>query len=269
MSRSLVLACLLLAPADAFMIQVGTHGASQNVIQSSSHLSVDVPRVNIASVRMDAAADAKAAKVEAAKEKAAKAKAAKAEVADEPVAKEETPEEIAAREEAEKKAAEEAAKKKAEEEAAAKKAEEEAKRAEEEAARVAAVKAAAIDKAKMAVERAGADFGIAKGRYVKRWTVEAVKEGDSNLAALTELNKDLFDNVGVVVSLVEGGDARCVAMVGALDELQKALTGELITPASQILPTVITVKSKGGLSGQRPLEVKSTISTNNGCWPYS
>ena len=198
-------------------------------------------------LRMDADADAKAAKVAAAKAKAAEAKAAKADAADaaEDAAeeKEETPAEKDAREAKEKAEAE--AKAKAEAEAAAAK-----KKAEEEAAKAAAIKAAAVADAQAAVNMAGKEFGYAKYSFVVRWTEEAIAVGDGNWAALTEEVEDLCNHIALPKAFLDRGDAKCVAMIKALDQLQVALTGELATPAADLVPKDIRMKNRVGLVGK-------------------
>ena len=172
---------------------------------------------------------------------------AKAEAKAEPEAKEEvaeeTPEEIAAREAEEAKAKAEAEKKKAEEEAAK-------KAAEEKAAREAAIKARAIEKASEIVLTAGTEFGYTREAYVKDFFMPQALACEDKLDALVELKLELFDQIGVVTPLIERGDAKCVAMVKGLDELQTALIGKLEKPTADMLPEVITLKSKGGASGQ-------------------
>ena len=199
-----------------------------------------------------AAADDKAAKAAATKAKAAKAKAAKAEAAkeDAPEAKEETAEEKEAREAAEKAEAEAKAKAEAEAEAAKKK-------AEEEAAIAAERKAAAIQEARAALNMAGKDFGYNKEAFVVRWTEEAIVEGDGNWAALTDEVPDLCDNIGVAKAMLERGDAKCVAIIKALDQLQVALTGQLAAPAADLVPTVITIKNRKGLVAKSYAREKS------------
>ena len=183
-------------------------------------------------VLMAADADDKAAAVKAAK--AAKAKTAKApEAADAVDEPEETPEEKAAREAAEKAKAEAEAKAKAE-----------AERAELEAARAAERKAAEVKKAGAAVKTAGKQFGYPQQEYILRWTEGAIEVGDDNWAALTEEVPDLCDHIGLAKALLERKDAKCVAMVKALDQLQRALTGKLEIPAADLVPVSITIKNR-------------------------
>ena len=80
-----------------------------------------------------------------------------------------------------------------------------------------------------------------------RWTEEAIEVGDDNWAALTEEVPDLCDHIGMVKSLLQREDAKCVAMIKALDQLQKALTGKLEIPASDLVPASITIKGRQGL----------------------
>ena len=260
MSRAMacrsLLVCVVLVGTDAFML---APFAPRTAIVAPG-LIPNGARV-LLPLRMDAAADDKAAAVEAKKaamaaKKAAAPKAAAADkAADAADEKEETPEETpeakAAREAAEKAAkvaeAEAKAKAAAEAEVAAKKAEAEAARAEAEAARAAERKAAAVQKAQTAVNAAGKEFGYIKEQYVVRWTEEAITEGDGNWAAMTEEVPDLCDNIGVAKRLLENEDAKSVAMIKALDQLQKALTGELAIPASDLVPENITIKNRKGL----------------------
>lgn len=184
-------------------------------------------------------------------------KAAAAEVADAAVEKEETPEEKLAREATEKAEAEAKVKTEAEAEAAKKKAEAEAARAEVEAARAAERKILAIQKAKTAVNTAGKEFGYIKEQFVVRWTEEAIVVGDGDWAALTEEVPDLCDNIGVVKALLEREDAKCVAMIKALDQLQVALTGERVIPASDLVPERVRVKDRKGLVAKSYAREKS------------
>ena len=94
---------------------------------------------------------------------------------------------------------------------------------------------------------AGKEFGYIKEQFVVRWTEEAIEVGDDNWAALTEEVPDLCDHIGVVKSLLQREDAKCVAMIKALDQLQKALTGKLEIPASDLVPASITIKGRQGL----------------------
>merc|ERR1712194_615126 len=87
--------------------------------------------------------------------------------------------------------------------------------------RAAEKKAAAVEKAKTAVNMAGKEFGYIKEQFVVRWTEEAIEVGDDNWAALTEEVPDLCDHIGVVKSLLQREDAKCVAMIKALDLLRK------------------------------------------------
>merc|ERR1712123_205065 len=64
---------------------------------------------------------------------------------------------------------------------------------------------------------------------------------------LTEEVPDLCDNIGVVKALLEREDAKCVAMIKALDQLQVALTGERVIPASDLVPERVRVKDRKGL----------------------
>ena len=234
MYRALIVACVLVVATDAFIVPLTSRSAMFAPSLKPSGERVLLP------LRMDA--DAAAAKAKAAKAKAAKAKAAKATAAtsDETPEKEETPEEKAAREAKEKAEAEAKAKAEAEEEVAKKK-------AEEEAARAAKIKAAAIQEATKAVNMAGQEFGYGKERFVVRWVEEAIVEGDGNSAVLTEEIPDLCGNIGIAKALLECGDAKCVAMTKALDQLQAALTGEVATPASDLVPAEITIKNRPGL----------------------
>ena len=240
-----LLACAVLVVTNAFtLLPLAPRDAMTAAPGLKNHARAVLP------LRM-AADDEKAAKVAAAKAKAVKAKAAEKEAPEE---KEETADEKAAREAAEQAAAEAAAKAEAEPEAAKKKEEEiaarAAKRAEEEAARAAKIKADKTEKAKTAVNKAGKEFGIGKELFIARWTEEAIVVGDGDWAAMTEEVPDLCDNIGVDKALFERGDAKCVAMIKALDQLQVAITGELATPASDLVPAFITLKNRPGLVGK-------------------
>ena len=229
-----LLACVVLMATDAFTL---VPLASRSPIIARS---MPFPPVLMAADADDKAAAVKAAK--AAKAKTAKAKAAKApEAADAVDEPEETPEEKAAREAAEKAKAEAEAKAKAEAEAKAKA---EAERAELEAARAAERKAEAVKKAGAAVKMAGKQFGYPQQQYILRWTEGAIEVGDDNWAALTEEVPDLCDHIGLAKALLERKDAKCVAMVKALDQLQKALTGKLEIPAADLVPVSITIKNR-------------------------
>ena len=236
-----LLACAVLVVTNAFtLLPLAPRDAMTAAPGLKNHARAVLP------LRM-AADDDKAAKVAAAKAKAVKAKAAEKEAPEE---KEETADEKAAREAAEQAAAKaeaeaEAAKKKEEEKAARA-----AKRAEEEAERAAKKKADLTEKAKTAVNKAGKEFGIGKELFIARWTEEAIVVGDGDWAAMTEEVPDLCDNIGVDKALFERGDAKCVAMIKALDQLQVAITGELTTPASDLVPAFITIKNRIGLVGK-------------------
>ena len=230
-----LLACVVLMATDAFTL-----------VPLASRSPIIARSMPFPPVRMAADADDKAAAVKAAKkakvEAATAAKAAKAaEAADAVDEKEETPEEKAAREAAEKAKAEAEAKAKAEAEAKAKA---EAERAELEAARAAERKAEAVKKAGAAVKTAGKQFGYPQQQYILRWTEGAIEVGDDNWAALTEEVPDLCDHIGLAKALLERKDAKCVAMVKALDQLQRALTGKLEIPAADLVPVSITIKNR-------------------------
>ena len=234
--RSL-LACVVLVATHAFTLVPLAPRTAMLATVKPSRERARLP------LRMDAA-DEKAAKAAAAKAKAAKAKAAKAKAAaaeeKEGTPEKEAPEEKEAREAKEKAEAEAKAKAEAEAEVAKKK-------AEEEAARAAKIKATAIQEATTAVNVAGKEFGYGKDLFVERWTEEAIAVGDGNWAALTEEVSDLCDNIGIVKALLEREDAKALGMIKALDQLQVALTGELATPASDLVPAVITIKNRVGL----------------------
>ena len=51
-------------------------------------------------------------------------------------------------------------------------------------------------------------------------------------------------------ALFERGDAKCVAIIKAIDQLQVAITGELTSPASDLVPAFITIKNRIGLVGK-------------------
>ena len=295
--RALVLALALgLATVDAFSVVPHasqlpvTRSHSLRALPAQMNLSPDLlksPEAKAAAAKAKAVIEAKEAKEKAAAEATAAEEAADAE----------TDEEKEAREAAEKAAAEQKAKEEALAKAAeeAKKAAEDAakKRAEEEAIRAAEAKARAIFKAREAVESAGESFGIAKGQFVKRWCEEAVAQGDGNPKVLTVSIRDLFDEVGIVTKFFENcakplegrspaakksqemakSYDRSMAMLKALEKLQSALLdGEVATPASQLVPSVITIKNrKGDLSSQRPFDPSKFAAAggNNGCWPYN
>ena len=257
MVRSL-LACVVIVATDAFML---VPFASRTPIIIAPGLVPTGERV-LLPLRMDAAnADDKAAAVKAVKAaKAAKAEAA-ADAADAADEKEETAQEKVAREAAEKAEAdakaEAEAKAKVEAEKAEAKAKVEAEKAVAEAARAAERKAAAVQKAQAAVNMVGKEFGYIKEQFVLRWTEEAIVVGDDNWAALTEEVPDLCDHIGMAKALLQREDAKCVAMVKALDQLQKELTGKLEFPTSDLVPASITIKGRQGLVAKSYAREKS------------
>ena len=58
-------------------------------------------------------------------------------------------------------------------------------------------------------------------------------------------------------ALLQREDAKCVAMVKALDQLQKELTGQLEFPTSDLVPASITIKGRQGLVAKSYAREKS------------
>jgi len=131
------------------------------------------------------------------------------------------------------------------------------------------LEAYAKERAGARVRAAAAKFGPAQKKFAIAWTKEAVEAGATSSSLMSQ-TLALFDQC----SLTEDGkaDPKCVALFDAIDNLQIALTGEVVAPSSSALvpsPTAASnspVKNPSGGPMRGQFKVKSGR-RNNGCWP--
>ena len=124
------------------------------------------------------------------------------------------------------------------------------------------------------VRAAASKFGAEQKKFAESWTKEAVAAGSAS-GSLMEKTLDLFDQCQVT----EDGkaDPKCVKLFEALDNLQVALVGEVVTPSESTVGFSsaggATRRVKGGAAPAGGPSVgqfaKDDAPRNNGCWPYN
>ena len=116
------------------------------------------------------------------------------------------------------------------------------------------------------VKEAARAFGNVEAQAAREWTAKLLKEGKpaEDSPSLMEQQVLIF---GECKMTPDGKpDPKCVALYEALDDLQLALTGEVVQPTAVLAGVLTKTGFEGGQGGQ----FKSAASkTNNGCWPYN